>query len=1640
MNKSIIPPTGDFGANWPGNPNLPQGKKGLISAAGWTYENEGFVQQTFLGASVRNFNSVAGFGNSSSSLTISLIEDEFNQSDKTGLGIGDDVYHNGIKDKFSPPPVGAPVFFKFGKNFATIEQAWRPYFDELYNVTTFNHFSSELNSVEYASFPIPIPENNYLDLNKSHITTGSGNYVFVDKSSLGGRKDYLGDKDTDSGSALTIGWAGRGFEHFIFGGILQSFSQNGSVGGSPLYSVEVIDPREILSNVSVILNGYAGSIFNNKNYINVFGFLEYDVSHTLKDVFEKSALPGYIKTGIEKIENWISDDRSKQINTIEKTSSDQGIDESLEKSQLQYRGTDMFFFKGESYDIQDEESSSPLPMFFPMTGEGFSRRCSQGIPFYRVRQAIEALFETKGKLPKEYRDAGFGGPINFRGYNYIVDFSGIPLEKIPEMFFLDFDQINLFDLAQEVCDIISHDLYVTLLPVISHPACYEIWKKNKELSQKVNNSEEGKRALSEIIVGIIRIEAIDRSKPPELNKIKTYIDNLSSIGINVEDKDLGYELANITTDKIVAGGQTVDMYFFSNFKDRDNLQVLKKSAGEANFAEKLFEEQWLLETSLKQEILPFYGFLGKNAVTIPIGFGSYQQILLDSTGLDANGVGNYYVATEMELRAALISYEQWSRFLLQYNETYIEEIGENQIFWKSLASTIPSGTIPETFNPEKLYNREFGVSVPRCVFNSEKPFMGKDGYPASPCSPPIGYPLYYKRAEKIGIPEAGIASFQNSIVECVTNYEKLKKKKSERDESIVATRQNIDQQIKNTIKNFSNYVGNIFDPGQGSFSALIQGVGEAINMISKFQTEELLDDEITLIRNTVMQNKALIKSMNLLSRQHAKNARKVYDFVRNIAEKHLGKTFLVRIPKRCNPFFNKNIVHIDDQNRTGLNYFSPSGGPYGFRPVPIYSGVDSADKLSEDLKDYKKFVEDENSKNPFDVTINNFDYLPTGFLDTFFDKQMYTLGALKNNFNPISDQWEFNYIPNPQGGFFSYDLYDVNMVLFTTDSGKLSLVQKQLLAPIDLSNFENNGRISAYVRFDNSEYLDFSSIPRDSFYQQIASGNKYVPDIMEELDNINPDRRYSFDQISRRIESGSEEAYKKKAVTFVRCEVDETFYMTPKIVSGEFEVFGRNFIWKPNIQPLAMIEKENVSGCIELVPTMPYALPIFSLAESGGVDGTKGIFFDFNRGKFEQFPDANIIKTSKLDLDNDHVYALITLPGRIIPTVDQRYMDGPYQAINGQNLKHLLTQDTVKMPEGKGFDKPGTAIRGSGQPLNCDEFTFKQLTDAQKSQKEVVSKIGFANPEVTIGFQHPSPVFPNLVALPLTSTERCYGPWISSSIFNNILNSGDRYSNIGGKVEFIKTEELSPWNYGGYKLMNDAGALQAQFSNSLMLFSERGGFTYTDFPINIRMGRALNGLGLGPLVTSVSIDISDSIRTTIRMDLYTSRFGKLSKQKEDAIAQINRERQKIRDEKNYLARRGFAKSVSSNDILSDIRKQMSMFRDLATQSSDFYTSLEKGQYNPSLIVASIDRYTQEHGPGLSETKEVVNSTNTNPNEISEKVSLMTNDGGTNSLNAQFQRTAAMTYGQMFTPYSSSPSPYLPAAPQIPGFKLEERIG
>ena len=86
----IIPPSGEYNEDWPVHFNLPQGASGELSTGGWTadvqvlgnYGNEGFVQQTFLGASIRDFDLSAGFGDSASSMTINLVNDEYNDSDR----------------------------------------------------------------------------------------------------------------------------------------------------------------------------------------------------------------------------------------------------------------------------------------------------------------------------------------------------------------------------------------------------------------------------------------------------------------------------------------------------------------------------------------------------------------------------------------------------------------------------------------------------------------------------------------------------------------------------------------------------------------------------------------------------------------------------------------------------------------------------------------------------------------------------------------------------------------------------------------------------------------------------------------------------------------------------------------------------------------------------------------------------------------------------------------------------------------------------------------------------------------------------------------------------------------------------------------------------------------------------------------------------------------------------------------------------------------------------------------------------------------------------------------------------------------------------------------------------------------------
>lgn len=1524
-NLSVLPASGYYGKSWPKYSGgvIPQG----ISTGGWgldpttpqTYDR-GYPQQTFLGASIRNFSMNGGFGDSSSTLSVDLVVDEYNNSDNTGQGLGDDVYHSGLGDRFVPPMAGSPVFFKFGQNFATIEEAYRRTFDSIYNKKTLQSVTinrdGNFNKDNFTS----LDQNQYVNLSENAI------YNFQQAATS----------------------AGRGSGHIVFGGILQSYLQNRGPGANPAYSVQVTDPREILSNVVVILNNYAGSTFNTKNVFNIYGFLEHNFTATLS-----GQLMGYFG-GFNLLK--------KYVNPVNGYVSYSG-------SVHATNNIDCWFGGSQSPAFGATVTS------FPYTGTGMSRRGSQGIPYYRVAQAMNALTSVQYSLPEEYRKKSFGGSINFRGYNYVVDFSGLP--TLPPMYYLDFDQINLLDLALEICDVTSRDLFVSLLPVIDHPACKYIYDQNAAASIMTNTIPSG------LIAGIIRLDAIDRSKPPKYGAIKNYIDGLASKGIYVENQDVGYELSNVVTDKFVVGAQEVDMYCFSTNADRDVSNTRQsRSGGQSDDSS---WKQWTLETQLEQQVLPYYGTLGQKAVTIPKGWGAYQQILLDTTGLNAKGVGAYYVATEMELRCASVSYDCWKSFLQQYNDTYLESVEEGD--------TAEGAAINQTANfggvPARPISTNYAVTVPRSVFDTYAPsdkIFGDDNLPSSPCNPPYGYPLYYKRMTKLGIPEGGLTKLQSRLTGMITGAAAIRGADADSWEDIknaqLAELEQVNyDELSAAEKTYYDAIKNALNENPPNID-LLNGVEDGLHSMGAI--------------------------LPRLAKKGTENALKVYEFLKKIADENLGKKFLVRIPNKVNLYYKDDITWNGEVD--GGTYLE---GPFGFKPRPVSSGI--AEEFSQEFMDSvaRDRTLHENS------SIKSF--LNSG-LQPHQDKYV---GGLKVNFNPVSDKYEFNYSPTNLGGYFPFDLYtntlSYNQLMTLPDNVKPKGVLQQLI-PQDLTNFlDENGRLSAYVRFDNSQHLALGSMNSEDFSQQLVTLQGMIPDLCEFLDNTGDDQ-ISFDEASAGYRDNNPAAAKQ--CVFVKCSVDENFYMPPKTISRDIDVYGNNPDYKTKVSkprkifiPCSEFKDGGLqpgTGCY----VDSFKFTEFNFYPTVDTNGAANRL-DFDR-RYIQEIGTHLVKTDLQDLDTKFVYALITLPNKLIPTKDSRYRDSVNQKHDTKTIKHYLTVDVVKgLPEFNNVAFMGEPSAYS--PADMANFPAEVRSKAWLAAKRAKYALQFGFPQ-QVQMSAPSPIVPDLVVLPLISNERCYGPWISSQVDPQ----SNAYVNVGGRVEFIKDENLAPWNYSGYELLNQAGVLQAQFSNSLLLFSERGGFVFPGIPDRSLCQTLAEG---GPLVTNITVDVSDAgMKTTYKLDLYTSSFGKLQKQKQDMISKISRERQRLRDERNSLIRKGIGKAQSSINTVGSMNLFGNNGTVPRTPPVNNYIVASVNQYESKSYVPALANFGDTNGSvdqGTTTTDYSFGAGLTSEQGILDSINDFAGDRGNLLYNNRANKTGGASFDQIFSPYSQEYNPNMP---------------
>jgi hypothetical protein len=64
------------------------------------------------------------------------------------------------------------------------------------------------------------------------------------------------------------------YSDWTFGGIIQNWKKDYSPGGHPVYEVILVDPREILGGVQLILSGYSDTTYGVPNLVNVFGYHE----------------------------------------------------------------------------------------------------------------------------------------------------------------------------------------------------------------------------------------------------------------------------------------------------------------------------------------------------------------------------------------------------------------------------------------------------------------------------------------------------------------------------------------------------------------------------------------------------------------------------------------------------------------------------------------------------------------------------------------------------------------------------------------------------------------------------------------------------------------------------------------------------------------------------------------------------------------------------------------------------------------------------------------------------------------------------------------------------------------------------------------------------------------------------------------------------------------------------------------------------------------------------------------------------------------------------------------------------------------------------------------------------------------------
>ena len=228
------------------------------------------------------------------------------------------------------------------------------------------------------------------------------------------------------------GSTGSSSDIFEFAGIVQAWTVDASSSANPVYTVTIVDPRIILSNLEVIVSDYAGPVGDVYNLINAYGWLE----------SQGTTCP------------WTA------VNGSYFGSPANGFGGAVNNNE----GTPYVLLRN---SIQRLLSGFPDPNYSPY---GFaSYRAPNGISDVASDgRAYGMVFSPQDTNDSSLVASGGYGPVA----NYYVDLSEIPFA--PTFYRIPGPSISVLDLVSQICAETGCDYYIELLVTGTGQKCIKV--------------------------------------------------------------------------------------------------------------------------------------------------------------------------------------------------------------------------------------------------------------------------------------------------------------------------------------------------------------------------------------------------------------------------------------------------------------------------------------------------------------------------------------------------------------------------------------------------------------------------------------------------------------------------------------------------------------------------------------------------------------------------------------------------------------------------------------------------------------------------------------------------------------------------------------------------------------------------------------------------------------------------------------------------------------------------------------------------------------------------------------------------------------------------------------------------------------